>query len=1738
MKRHVFINRSLAWALGIMMASSPTISTLAAEVATEAVITEEAAEMADAEVIPEATEMADAEATSEASGSEEAVAAVSPEDNVEVVEAEDTAASAGAGGSVEKEETATSAGIGESEENTVAADASQDSDYDEYHPTGLMEVEDEIELETAIPVMPSRRMLFSSDAIAALGSSGDDTLPAKYDPVTGEVSYLPDLRNQYLETCWAHSSIALAEIGLLKNGAKSAAQGSATLTKDKLNLSELQLAYYTYNFVTDPLGGTTGDNNSYYFAPGTAADKTGVLNRGGNLIFSSKVLAGWIGAASQDADADAIKEDQYAGKTADALNSNSQASDKPADEYAYSHDTYHLTDYYMVNYADANETNRNQIKNMINEYGAVGMSIYIDRTYYNKDIDKKDAEGNVITDTEGQTEKENVYAYYNNAITNATNHAVTIIGWDDSFSKDNFKTAPQGDGAWLVRNSWGGESGGIWGYNGYFWMSYYDCGLLKGEKSSDPKVYAFVFDTADNFDNNYQYDGSMYDNTVTDNDASVVRMANVFTAKANGTNDETLKAVSFMTNTSGAGYTIDIYRDLGDTVTDPTAGIKVASATTTGTVTYAGYHTVTLSNPVTLYAGEKFSVVITLTGTKTYVIEASKSKDSQGNTTWYQCTAAGQAGQSFAKLGNSNSWLDVVNEYNGNLRIKAFTDKVASESPTVAFDGNGGSDAVTGVPQSAKVIVGEKYTLLNSISEPSRTGYIFAGWYTDATGGSEVTADTVVTKTENHSLYAHWTNVSVTVTLSGNGGTVTPTSMKAGYGAAYTGLSSVTGTRTGYTLSGWYTQATGGSQVTSSTKVTTSTDHTLYAGWTANEYTVTLNANGGSSSPTSIRATYDSTYMGLSSATATRPGYTFEGWYTAATDGTAVTASDKVSITSSQTLYAHWKANEYTVSFNTNGGRGEYAPVTVTYGAAYTLPSVDPVRTGSSFDGWYTSATGGSRITSSSTFTAAANQTLYAHWITGSYNVSFDANGGEGAPAAIKVTYGGTYSGLPDTKPTRNGYDFAGWYTTAAGGEKITQSTRVTITEDQTLYAHWTPGVRTIKLNKVQSEAKLTDTSIQVTLGSQFGTMPVPVLSGYDFLGWYTTETGGDMVTGSTYLTSTELADLYAHWVKLDSSAVTAEAKVTGITLSTASCTIGQGESVLVTAAVSPTTANQNLEWSLSDSGIASIAYDGQSATVTAKSPGTVKLYAKAKDTSKKSATCKITIRAGSMTVTPKSENVAAGKTTTMTAAYGDKSVSNTAFDWRVEKISGSGDVATISSKGVLTGISEGSVYVYATSKATGETYSTTKCVNVYIPVKKSALNAKSVTIPAEGSFDLDAIITPGVTGADHATGSVIGADVADEITWSLGTDANAFLEINKTTGEITAKKLNTTKAVSVYGTFKPYNATKATTLTCKVTVATRTLSKISLNKKSLKMDAGSGYDLIATLTPAVPSVPGVTWSSSASSVVSVSEDGHLYAHKAGTAVITAKTNDKNKNGSQLSKTCTVTVLDAPYGVTLNKSSVYLTPNKSTTIKATVKNKLNYKSATQTVIWSTSDSSVATVSGSGKVTALRPGKVTIKATPVNSAGDSGRQISGECEITVYTAVSKLKLDKTTAKLNASGMDVFTPYITPGTAAYYGTSEMKAAEAGTVSWEVLSGTGVTFGAIDTVDLSVASTSAGKQSLLKNVTASASTPPTLKPGQSLVIKASDKALPGTVRLKATVYYGNGKKKTVKCTVKIVN
>lgn len=386
----------------------------------------------------------------------------------------------------------------------------------------------------------------------------------------------------------------------------------------------------------------------------------------------------------------------------------------------------------------------------------------------------------------------------------------------------------------------------------------------------------------------------------------------------------------------------------------------------------------------------------------------------------------------------------------------------------VSYNANGG----TGAPTGANYNYGDPVTV--SSTSPSRTGYTFTGWNTAANGSGTPYSATDVFNMPNGAvvLYAQWTATNYAVDYDPNGGAGAPGTTNHGYNSTVT-VSAVLPSRNGYDFQGWNTEAvgTGTGRASSSTFTMPASNVTLYAQWSLATYTVYYNANGGSGNIAAQPGRYNSTIT-LSNSTPTRPGYTFNGWNTAP-NGSGVNYTGGGSLTipaSNVTLYAQWTPISYTLNYDANGGASAPAvEANKTAGQSFTLSASTPTRSGYYFSGWNTVANGsGTNYASSANYTmGTANVTLYALWVLNTYSVSYNANGGTGAPAA-QTTSGGTVT-IPSSTATvlRPGYTFSHWYTTPSGtgGTQYAPGATFTPSGNIVLYAIWTPLTITVHYN-------------------------------------------------------------------------------------------------------------------------------------------------------------------------------------------------------------------------------------------------------------------------------------------------------------------------------------------------------------------------------------------------------------------------------------------------------------------------------------------------------------------------------------------------------------------------------------------------------------------------------------------------------------------------------------------------
>jgi C1A family cysteine protease/fibronectin type 3 domain-containing protein len=242
------------------------------------------------------------------------------------------------------------------------------------------------------------------------------------------------------------------------------------------------------------------------------------------------------------------------------------------------------------------------------------------------------------------------WAYYFDGDT-CCNHAVDIIGWDDTFPASNFSTIPPGDGAWLVKNSWGTG----WGDSGFFWASYYDRNFGREDSTSA----AFTAEATDVYADIYQYDPLGETNTVGFPQRYATWGANMFTATAS----HTLGAASTYFNANNTAWELYVYK--GCTAGAPRSGTLASSES--GTMALAGYHTIPLSSPVAVTSGQRFSIVFKLM-TPGYEAPLSIEDPAKGTGS----TATAHAGESYYSPDGS-TWTDLTVDFpNANACIKAF----------------------------------------------------------------------------------------------------------------------------------------------------------------------------------------------------------------------------------------------------------------------------------------------------------------------------------------------------------------------------------------------------------------------------------------------------------------------------------------------------------------------------------------------------------------------------------------------------------------------------------------------------------------------------------------------------------------------------------------------------------------------------------------------------------------------------------------------------------------------------------------------------------------------------------------------------------------------------------------------------------------------------------------------------------------------------------------------------------
>ncbi len=452
--------------------------------------------------------------------------------------------------------------------------------------------------------------------------------------------------------------------------------------------------------------------------------------------------------------------------------------------------------------------------------------------------------------------------------------------------------------------------------------------------------------------------------------------------------------------------------------------------------------------------------------------------DSQGRLTAYGHNAA---------WNNKLVWTQFSTGAHAGHKTNIYSIHInAASSYTLTYNANGGYGA------PATQTGATKYTISSTI--PKRFGYTFCGW--TGNGGYSYDPGNNITLSQNTTIYAVWENDSYTQRLCYSGQEVYYKYIPAssGYYCIETThhisddidvksyLYDSAGNELAYNddrganIDEYYAFNFRSSRIV----YYLTAGNTYYikamawSGKTGQIYFYPLkvpelyyNANGGSGAP-SVQ-TEESTWglsslnYTVSSITPTRNNYTFLGWSTNSNatyadyySGSSIKMDYNVN---SLTLYAVWQYNpptSYTLYYNANGGSG--APSSQSGSTTYTISSTRPTRSGYTFLGWSTSSSATSAsYTAGDTITLSSNTTLYAVWrynAPTTYTLSYNANGGSGAPSSQS---GSTTYTISSIRPTRSGYTFLGWSKSSSSYATANYSAgdTITLTSNTTLYAVW-----------------------------------------------------------------------------------------------------------------------------------------------------------------------------------------------------------------------------------------------------------------------------------------------------------------------------------------------------------------------------------------------------------------------------------------------------------------------------------------------------------------------------------------------------------------------------------------------------------------------------------------------------------------------------------------------------------
>lgn len=459
-------------------------------------------------------------------------------------------------------------------------------------------------------------------------------------------------------------------------------------------------------------------------------------------------------------------------------------------------------------------------------------------------------------------------------------------------------------------------------------------------------------------------------------------------------------------------------------------------------------------------------------------------------------------------------------------------------NPIVSFDFADNSTSNMAVP----VGYGQMLTQV-ALPNPSRTGYVFLGWYTAPSGGQLVDASyaSATTVTSNRTLYARWQMIDPTVTFVFGDASTSNLVQTISHSASLSQAAFPTPSRSGYTFLGWFTSPTG-SQIADSAyadSISVTSDTFLFGRWDPPIPLVTFDFSDGLT-PNQYQSVQQSQSLTATQLpAASRAGYNFLGWYTDPVGGTVVNSNNvsSLSIVQDRTLYARWQIIDPVVTFVFGDGVTATQSVAISHSAALSrvqLPSAS--RAGYNFLGWFTAPVGGQLVDPAYAISTSvsADITLYGQWRIIDPVVTFVFGDGYTANQSVAISHSQPLSRIQIPGAARVGYSFLGWYTSPTGGQLVDSAlaNSTLVTSDLVLFGRWDPPIPLVTFEFGDGITPNQYVSVQQNQTLSAGQLPVPSRAGFSFLGWTEDPAIGSLLSASSLssLVITGNMTLYAVW--------------------------------------------------------------------------------------------------------------------------------------------------------------------------------------------------------------------------------------------------------------------------------------------------------------------------------------------------------------------------------------------------------------------------------------------------------------------------------------------------------------------------------------------------------------------------------------------------------------------------------